>query len=98
MGSIHVYSEAIRDAAQRFGAAAEILDGAARNHLSAIRFDGALAGRAHTVRGDQLRCALDQLTASVVQWSRSAAEVAATLHSEAGRYAEAELRSAARVA
>ena len=95
---MYVDSEAIRDAAQRFAAAAEILDGATRNHLSALRFDGALAGRAHAARGDELRCALDQLTASVVQWSRSAAEIAATLHSEAGRYAEAELLSAARVA
>ncbi len=98
MGSLSVDSEAVRAVAQRFGAAADLLDGVGRNHLNALRFTGAIAGRAHTPQGDEWRRALDRLSVSVAQWSRAAAEIAATLQAEAGRYADAELRSAARVA
>lgn len=90
--------ETVRAVAHRFNAAADILDQVFRTRLSGLRFDGSTAGRAHTARGDELHVEFDRLTASVAQWSRAAVEMAVVLRTEAGRYAEAELRSAARVA
>lgn len=82
---------AVRLAAGRFAAAADILDGTP----GALRFSGALAGRAHAARGDAVRAALDGLAAATAQWSRAAAEIAAALRADADRYAEAELRAVA---
>nr|WP_232077507.1 type VII secretion target [Mycolicibacterium aichiense] len=82
-------------AAQHFDSTAEVLDGALRGQLSGLRFDGAMAGRAHVAHGDAVWAALERLTAAVTQWSRAAAETAVALRITADRYAEAELRAAA---
>ena len=81
----------MRLAASRFDAAADILGGS----MGTLRFGGALAGRAHGVRGDAVRAALDGLAAATARWSRAAAEIAAALRADADRYAEAELRAVA---
>ncbi|MGH3594596.1 MAG: hypothetical protein ACRDUT_01260, partial [Mycobacterium sp.] len=44
-----------------------------------------------------LRVALDRLTGELAQWARATVEIAATLRAGADRYAEADLRAAARV-
>jgi hypothetical protein len=91
MGNTRVDTAAVRAAAQRFAAAAGVLDGAP---LSRLHFDGSVAGRVHTAHGDALRSALDRLAAGVAQWSRAATEVAAALRVTADRYGDAELRAA----
>jgi hypothetical protein len=91
-----VDTAALRAAAQRFDTAADLLDAALRAQLSRLRFDGALAGRAHVAGGDAVRAALDRLAAEVAQWSRAAAEVAAALRATADGYADAELNAAIR--
>jgi len=95
MGRTNVDIAAVRVAAQRFDTAAEILDGALRTQLSRLRFDGAIAGRAHTASGDAVHRALEQLIAEVAQWSRAAGEIAASVRAGADRYVEAELHAAA---
>ncbi|GAY14963.1 type VII secretion target [Mycobacterium sp. shizuoka-1] len=93
MGNTRVDTAALRAASQRFDTVADLLAGASVNRL---RFDGSLAGRAHTARGDAVRSALQGLAAAVSHWSRAAEELAAALRVTADRYAEAELRAAAR--
>jgi hypothetical protein len=88
---------AVRAVANRFEATAEILDEAACNHLARLTFGGAAAGRAHFARGDALRAALQRLAAEVSQWSRATGEIALALRASADRYADAELRTAARI-
>lgn len=95
MGNTRVDTAAMRAAAHRFGAAAEILDGALL--MRGLRFDGSTAGRAHTARGDGLRAALDRLTGEIANWSRAAEEIAAAVLAGADRYADAEVRAAAGV-
>jgi hypothetical protein len=84
--------------ADRFGAAAELIDGAVCDHLARLAFGGACAGRVHTARGDALHTRLDRLAAQSSQWSRAAAEIAVALRASAGRYGESELYAAARIA
>jgi len=91
-------SSAVLRVADQMGAAAELLDRAVADHLARLTFDGALAGRAHSARGDALRVQLERLTAEVTQWSRAAAETAAALRAGAENYADAELYAAARIA
>jgi Excreted virulence factor EspC, type VII ESX diderm len=89
---------ATRRIADQFDAAAEIVAGAANDHLARWAFGGAGAGQAHAARGDALRHQLERLAAQVSQWSRASAEIAAALRSSADRYADAELYAAARIA
>ena len=89
---------AVHRVADQLGAAAEILDRAAADHLARLAFGGASAGRAHTARGDALRVELERLTTEVSQWSRAAVEIAAALRAGGDRYGEAELYAAARIA
>ncbi|HEY3995113.1 MAG TPA: type VII secretion target [Mycobacterium sp.] len=84
--------------AQQFGAAAEIIDRALSDQLTRLSFDGAVAGRAHTARGDALRAELQRLVGELSQWSRASDEIAAALRASADRYADAELYAAARIA
>ena len=91
-------SPAVNGIADQLGAAAELIDGAVGNHLAALTFGGASAGREHTARGDALRVELERLTAEVSRWSRAAVEIAVALRAGADRYAEAELYAAARIA
>ena len=88
---------AMRLIANRFEATAQLLETAARNHLSQLAFGGASAGRSHIARGDTLRASLDRLSADVSQWARATAEVTVALRAAADRYGDAELRSAARI-
>jgi delta 1-pyrroline-5-carboxylate dehydrogenase len=93
MGNTRVDCVGVRAAAQRFDAAAGLLDGIP---LTRLRFDGNVAGRVHAAQGDAVRAALDRLTAAVTQWSRAAEEAAAALRVTADRYGDAELRAAIR--
>ena len=89
---------AVHRVADQLGAAAELIDGAVGDHLTRLAFNGASAGRAHTVRGDALRVELERLAAQLAQWSRTSVEIAAALRTAADRYADAELYAAARIA
>jgi hypothetical protein len=89
---------AVRAVADRIDAATELIDDAVANHLARLTFGGALAGRAHTARGDALRGGLDRLAAELSQWSRAAVEIAVALRAGADRYAEADVYAAARIA
>ncbi|ETB03670.1 hypothetical protein P863_22805 [Mycobacterium avium subsp. silvaticum ATCC 49884] len=84
--------------ANQFAVAAEFLDRAVTDHLARLAFGGAVAGRAHTERGDALHVELQRLAGQVSQWSRASGEIAAALRSSAERYADAELYAAARIA
>ncbi len=97
MGRTYVDICALRSVANQFDATAQLVDVAARNQLSHLAFDGAAAGRAHIGRGDALRASLNRLSADLAQWSRATVEIAAALRAAADRYADAELRSAARI-
>jgi hypothetical protein len=88
---------AVHAIARQYEAAADIVEGAVRTHLSGLVFDGAAAGRMHVARGDGLRTAVDQVVDQLRQWSRAAAEIAAALRASADRYAEADARAARRV-
>ena len=89
---------AVHAVADRFGAAAELIDGAVYDHMAGLAFGGSSAGRAHTARGDALRAALDRLTTELSQWSRAAVEIAVALRASANRYADADVYAAARIA
>lgn len=89
---------AVRAVADQFDAAADVVDRAAGDHLARLAFGGASAGRAHVARGDALRGGLQRLAAELSQWSRAAGEIAVALRVGAGRYADAELYAAARIA
>jgi hypothetical protein len=89
---------AVRAVADRFSAAADLIDDAVDNHLARLTFGGACAGRAHVARGDALRAGLQRLAAELSHWSRAAGEIAIALRGGADRYADAELYAAARIA
>lgn len=88
---------ALIDVAGRYDAVADLVDTAVRVHLSALSFDGAVAGRAHGSQGAGLRRAVDDVVASLGDWSRAATRIAAALRDTAARYAETEARAAQRV-
>lgn len=89
---------AVHRTADRFGAAADLLEGAVSEHLMRLAFSGASAGRAHAARGDALRAELERLAAGLSRWSRASVEIAAALRGCADRYADAEQYAAARIA
>lgn len=88
---------ALHAIARQYEAAADIVDGAVRTHLTGLGFGGAAAGRAHVARGDALHAAVDRVVDQLRQWSRAAAEIAAALRASADRYADADTRAARRV-
>lgn len=88
--------DAIRAVANRYHDAAELIN-AANSQLGRLAFGGATAGRGYLVAGDALRTALTRLTDGVSQWARASAEIATALRAGANRYADADLRSAARI-
>ncbi|CAM3099153.1 hypothetical protein BST27_16050 [Mycobacterium intermedium] len=90
-------SAALRAVADRFSAAADLIDDAVVNHLARLMFDGARAGRVHAARGDALRVNLDRLAGELSHWSRAAREIAAALRAGAERYADADGYAAARI-
>ena len=95
MGTTRVDTAAVYAAAQRFDAAAELLDSAVRTHLAGLSFGASTAGRAHTARGEAFATALRRLGGELGQWSRAAEEIGAALRAGADRYADAETRAAA---
>ena len=90
-------SAAVHAVADRFGTAAELIDGAC-DHMARLAFGGSSAGRAYTARGDTLRAGLDGLATELSQWSRAAVEIAVVLRASANRYADADLYAEARIA
>jgi len=84
--------------AERFDAAAEMIDGAARRHLTRWEFGGSTAGRAHAARGDALLAALERLAAEASRWSRACTEIAVALRAGGDGYSNAEQAAAARIA
>jgi hypothetical protein len=88
---------ALHAVARQYEAAADIVEGSVRTHLTGLAFDGALAGRMHAARGDALRTAVDHVVDQLRQWSRAATEIAAALRASADRYAEADDRAGWRV-
>jgi hypothetical protein len=97
MGRTYVEVARLRSVANQFDATAQLVDAAARSQLSQLAFHGAAAGRGHIDHGDALHTALNRLGADLAQWSRATVEIAAALRAAADRYADAELRSAARI-
>lgn len=95
MGTTRVDSAAVYAAAQRFDAAADVLDSALRTHLVALSFGGSTAGRAHTAQGDALGTALRRLGSELGQWSRAVEEIGAALRAGADRYVDAEASAVA---
>jgi hypothetical protein len=89
---------AVHRAADQFGAAADLIDAAVRDHLARLSFDGAVAGRDHAAHGDALRVQLQRLAAELSRWSTASVHVAAALRAGADRYADAELYAAQRIA
>jgi hypothetical protein len=96
--STGIDTAAVHAIADRFGAAAELLDAAVYDHMASLVFAGSSAGRAHTASGDVLRGALDRLAAELSQWSRAAVEIAVAMRASADRYADADGYAAARIA
>lgn len=88
---------AVRVVAGRIDDSAELIAGAAHTHLARPAFDGSVAGRAHIARGDAVHAAVNRLTDELLQWARASFEIAAMLRAGADRYAEADLRGAARI-
>jgi hypothetical protein len=89
---------AVHEVADRFSAAADLIDEAVDNHLTRLAFSWAGAGREHIARGDALCSGLQRLAAEVSQWSRAAGEITVALRVGADRYADAELYATARIA
>ena len=89
---------AVHRVADQLRAAAEVVDSAVCDHLAALTFSGATAGRAYTARGDALRAGLERLATELSQWSRAAVEIAVVLRANANRYADADVYAAARIA
>lgn len=88
---------ALYTAAQQYESAARVVDAAVHTHLDALTFDGATAGRAHTVHGHALRTAVDDMVAPLRQWSRAATEIAMLLRHSADRYTGTDAAAARRV-
>lgn len=85
---------ALRAAAQRLEIAADTVLDAVGSHLRGLRFDGTVAGRAHTGSGWALRAAMDALAGDAARWSRAAADLAAALRAGADRHAGREANAA----
>ncbi|MDG4664041.1 type VII secretion target [Mycobacterium sp. 236(2023)] len=88
---------AVRAMAQEFGAVSSIVDDAVRKHLSHFDFGGATAGRAYVHHGDALRQTIFGVAASLQEWSRAAAEIAAVLETSADRYEDSDAAAARRL-
>jgi len=88
---------ALLDVARGYDAMADAVDAAARTHLARPSFDGAVAGRAYTARGDALRHSVEDIGEGMRLWARACAEIASVLRASADRYVEADARTAGRV-
>jgi hypothetical protein len=88
---------ALLDVARGYDALADAVDAAARKHLTRLSFDGAVAGRAYTARGDALRNSVEHVGDGMRMWARACVEIASVLRASADRYVEADARAARRV-
>jgi hypothetical protein len=88
---------ALLDVARGYDALADAVDAAARKHLTRLSFDGAVAGRAYTARGDTLRNSVEHVGDGMRLWARACVEIASVLRASADRYVEADARAARRV-
>jgi hypothetical protein len=102
MGDIEYTSDSVRvdpgallDAARRFDAVADLVDGVVRNHLDRLIFDGAHAGADHAARGDAWRRTIDDVVDQVVVWSRALRETASALIGSGRSYVDADAHGAA---
>lgn len=86
---------ALRLAAQRLDAAAEVLYAVIGTHLRAWEFDGSTAGRAHAASGWALRTALDGLRDDTTRWANATSELAAALRVGADVHARREAHAGA---
>jgi hypothetical protein len=88
---------ALVDVARGYDALADAVDAAARTHLTRLSFDGAVAGRAYTARGDALRHSVELIGDGMWRWARACVEIASVLRASADRYVEADARAGRRV-
>ncbi len=96
MGEFDVASvdvAALLGIAGEYQAVADVVDTVVRTRLAGLQFGGSSAGRAHVARGQAVRAAVDGVADQLREWSRAAAEIAATLRSTAHRYDEADVRA-----
>jgi hypothetical protein len=82
---------AVDGIAVRFDDAAVQIEQAAR---SLLVFDAAVAGRAHSQFGAELRRGTEAVLADLSVWSRAAAEIGAGLRAGARRYRDADQSAA----
>lgn len=94
-GTTRVDPAALRAAAGRLDAAADIMLAALGAHTRELRFTGAVAGRAHTVSGGEVRAALDGLLADAATWAQRVRDLAGTLRDCAQRHSCHEAQAAA---
>lgn len=100
MGDIeatHVDVGALLDVARRYDAVADVVEGVARTHLARLNFDGAVAGRDYTARGNSLRRTVGDVVEQMHVWSRALREIASALRASAHRYVETDARGAVRL-
>lgn len=95
MGTTSVDPAALRAAAQRMDAAADIVESILAANLSGLRFDSAVAGRDHAAVGGAVRGVLDRLIADMTRWAVAARETGAALRTGADRFSDAESRAVA---
>lgn len=93
MRTTSVDPAALRAAAQRMDAAADIVDGILEANLTGLRFDAAMAGRDHAAVGGAVRGVLDRLIADMTRWAVVARETGAALRIGADRFTDAESRA-----
>ena len=84
----------LRAAAQRLDTAADILLGAVLGEVSALQFDGTVAGRGHAAAGVALRAKLERLSGDVCRWAQAAQELATALRAGAARHSTADEHAA----
>src|SRR4051795_11582792 len=94
--AVRVDVAALHAVARQYEAAADIVEGAVRMHLTGLVFDGAAAGGVHAAGGGAFRVAVRGAVGHLRQWSGAAAEIAAALRASADRYAEADASAARR--
>lgn len=94
MGTTSVDPAALRAAAQRIEAAAEIVVDAMTVNL---QFDGSTAGRAHSAAGEAVRVAAETLVADARGWAVTADEVVVALRAAADRRAAEETHAVRKV-
>lgn len=95
MGTTSVDPAALRAAAQRMDAVADIVDSILAANLCGLRFDAAVAGRDNAAVGGAVRGVLDRLVADMTRWAVAARETSAALRAGADRFSDAESRAVA---